>query len=58
MLPVPQLSEQEAIASVLRDSETEVNALGVRLRKARAIKTGIMQKLLTGRTRLQVEAVS
>lgn len=58
VLPVPQLAEQEAIASVLRDSETEVNALGVRLRKARAIKTGIMQKLLTGRTRLQVEAVS
>lgn len=58
VLPVPRLAEQEAIASVLRDSETEVNALSVRLRKARAIKTGMMQQLLTGHTRLQVGAVS
>ena len=36
----------------------EIEALEHRLTSARAIKTGMMQELLTGRTRLPVEAAS
>jgi len=54
----PDLDEQEAIGQALRDADLELDALGARLAKARAIKTGMMQQLLTGRARLSVEAVS
>ena len=47
------LNEQRAIAHVLGDADLEIDTLGSRLAKARAIKTGMMQQLLTGRTRLQ-----
>jgi len=50
----PTVAEQRAIADVLFDSEAEVKALHVRLKKARAIKRGMMQELLAGRTRLPV----
>jgi type I restriction enzyme, S subunit len=49
------LEEQRAIADVLWDIESEIGALGVRLDKARSIRTGTMQELLSGRTRLSVE---
>nr|WP_255356514.1 restriction endonuclease subunit S [Dermacoccus sp. CCH2-D9] len=55
---LPPIDEQRAIVNVLRDSEIEVDALDLRLQKARAIKTGMMQQLLTGRVRLPVETVS
>lgn len=55
---LPPIDEQRAIVSVLSDVEAEIEGLNVRLDKARAIKTGMMQQLLTGRTRLPVEAVS
>ena len=59
VLNVPaSIEEQRAIAGVLGDAEAEVATLEDRLTKARAIKTGMMQQLLTGRTRLPVEAVS
>ncbi len=48
----PPVEEQRAIGSVLRDASTEIESLRSRLAKARAIKTGMMQQLLTGRTRL------
>jgi type I restriction enzyme S subunit len=51
----PDLNEQEAIGQALRDADLELDTLGVRLAKARAIKSGMMQELLTGRTRLPVE---
>lgn len=57
-LAAPGLPEQQAIGGVLRDGDTELDALKSRLAKARAIKTGMMQQLLTGRTRLPVEAAS
>jgi type I restriction enzyme S subunit len=57
-LSLPDVNEQRAIARALRDSEAEIAALRVRLEKARAIKTGMMQQLLTGRVRLPVEAAS
>lgn len=49
---IPLLSEQTAIAAVLSDMEAELAALEQRLAKTRALKQGMMQELLTGRTRL------
>lgn len=45
--------EQGGIACVLGDADREVEALRRRLEAARAVKIGMMQELLTGRTRLQ-----
>lgn len=55
---VPPIEEQEAIAQILQDADKEIAALDRRLETARNIKTGMMQELLTGRTRLPVEEVS
>lgn len=44
--------EQEAIAAVLSDLDAEIQTLESRLAKARAVKEGMMQNLLTGRVRL------
>ncbi len=52
-----ELAEQQAIATALSDVDTEIDALRSRLEKARLIKLGIMQELLTGRTRLPVTEV-
>ncbi|WP_204016731.1 restriction endonuclease subunit S [Sphaerimonospora thailandensis] len=52
---VPDEPEQAAIAEVLSDSEAEVAALRERLSKAKAVKQGMMQQLLTGRTRLTIK---
>ena len=57
-LALPPVDEQEVIARVLLDVTFELRALERRLESARAIKTGMMQELLTGRTRLPVEVVS
>lgn len=52
LIPCPPLTEQRAIASVLSDLETELAALLAKRDKARAIKQGMMQKLLIGQVRL------
>lgn len=57
-LSVPPIDEQRAIANALTDCEQEIVVLRRRLVKAQAIKLGMMQQLLTGRTRLPVEATS
>lgn len=44
--------ERKAIANVLTDMDSEIQAIETRLEKARAIKEGMMQNLLTGRIRL------
>ncbi len=49
---LPESSEQAAIAAVLSDMDTEIDALEQRREKTRALKQGMMQELLTGRTRL------
>jgi type I restriction enzyme S subunit len=49
---VPPLPEQNAIAQVLSDIDKEITALEKRRTKTQAIKQGMMQELLTGRTRL------
>lgn len=51
-LSVKEVSEQTAIAAVLTDMDAELAALEQRLAKTRARKQGMMQELLTGRTRL------
>lgn len=57
-LSLPGVDEQCAIAGALRGCDADISALRTRLSKARAIKQGMMQQLLTGRTRLPVEAIS
>ena len=52
VFPLPQRAEQTAIATVLSDMDTEIAALETKLAKARQIKQGMMQELLTGRIRL------
>lgn len=44
--------EQVAIAEVLSDHDADLDATTAKLHKARAIKQGMMQELLTGRIRL------
>ena len=52
-LPLPpHPAEQTAIAEVLSDMDAELAALEQRRAKTRALKQGMMQELLTGRTRL------
>ena len=48
----PPKLEQEAIAEILSDMDAEIAALEERLEKAKAIKQGMMQQLLTGKIRL------
>lgn len=55
---LPPIDEQRAIVRVLSDVEAEIEGLSVRLDKARAIKIGMMQQLLTGSVRPPVETAS
>jgi type I restriction enzyme, S subunit len=51
-LPYPPLPEQKAIAQTLSDVDVLIAALDKLIAKKRHIKTGTMQQLLTGKTRL------
>lgn len=51
-IALPSLLEQASIATVLSDMDAELAALEARRDKTRALKQGMMQELLTGRTRL------
>ena len=46
------LAEQAVIAAILSDMDTEITALETKLTKSRALKQGMMHKLLTGQIRL------
>jgi type I restriction enzyme S subunit len=48
----PSQEEQTAIANVLSDMDKDLEALQQRLNKTQQIKQGMMQELLTGKTRL------
>jgi type I restriction enzyme S subunit len=50
----PAVAEQRAIGAALRAASDDIRLLQARLAKARAVKTGMMQQLLTGRARLFV----
>jgi type I restriction enzyme S subunit len=53
VLPIPPTKiEQKAIASILSDMDADIAALETKLTKVRNLKRGLMQELLTGRTRL------
>jgi len=51
-IQLPDIVEQTAIATILADMDTELVTLEARRDKARQIKQGVMQELLTGRIRL------
>ena len=51
-IPLPSVPEQTAIAAVFCDIDAEIAALEARRDKTGALKQGMMQELLTGRTRL------
>lgn len=46
-------SEQSAISEVLKEMDEELAILGEKVEKARQVKHGMMQELLTGRARLR-----
>jgi type I restriction enzyme, S subunit len=48
----PTKAEQEAIAAIVSDMDSEIAALETKLSKSRQVKQGMMQELLTGRIRL------
>lgn len=49
---LPPIPEQTTIAAMLSDMDAEIEALEQRLAKTHALKQGMMQELLTGKTRL------
>lgn len=49
----PPIPEQEAIAKVLSDMDSEITVLEQRREKTKALKQGMMQELLTRQIRLQ-----
>jgi type I restriction enzyme S subunit len=51
-IPNRQIPELTAIAGALMEMASELAALEQRQAKTRALKQGMMQELLTGRTRL------
>ena len=51
-IKIPPVKEQTAIATILSDMDSELATLETRAGKARQLKQGMMQELLTGRIRL------
>ncbi len=51
-IPHPGYEEQAAIAAILSDMDAEIAAMEAKLVKARQVKQGMMQELLTGKIRL------
>lgn len=52
LVTLPSLKEQNAIASILSEMDSEIAELESQLAKTRTLKQGMMQKLLTGEIRL------
>jgi type I restriction enzyme S subunit len=50
---IPTYQEQKAIAQILSDMDKEIETLKTKLKKTKNIKIGMMQELLTGKTRLK-----
>jgi type I restriction enzyme S subunit len=51
---LPEYKEQTAIAQVLQTADKEINLLKTKAEKLREQKKGLMQVLLTGKTRLKI----
>lgn len=52
LIPLPSIEEQTAIATALSDVDNLIQSLEKLIAKKEVIKTGTMQQLLTGKTRL------
>lgn len=52
LVVIPDQPEQTAIATILSDMDAEIVALETKLAKAREVKQGMMEELLTGNIRL------
>ena len=48
----PTKEEQTQIAKILSDMDAEISSLEQKLEKYKKVKLGMMQELLTGKTRL------
>ena len=55
ILYAKDIEEQQAIATILSDMDKEIADLEAQLDKYRLLKSGMMQKLLTGQIRLKTE---
>lgn len=53
-LPILDTREQQRIAQILSDMDLELEKLEQKLEKYKALKIGMMQELLTGKTRLPI----
>ncbi len=53
-LPLPTLTEQQKIATVLSAADAEIETLTAQLAALKSQKRGMMQRLLTGKTRVQL----
>ena len=51
-LDIPEIAEQQAIATILSDMDAEIAELEAKREKYTAIRQGMMQQLLTGKIRL------
>ncbi len=51
-ISIPNKEMQSTIAGVLIEMDNELSLLEFKLQKAKSIKQGMMQKLLTGKIRL------
>jgi type I restriction enzyme S subunit len=51
-IEVPSIAEQKIIATLLSTMDSEIKHLEKQLQKTKALKQGMMQELLTGKTRL------
>lgn len=51
-MEIPEIEEQKAIAQILSDMDKEIDALESKKAKYERVKQGMMQELLTGKTRL------
>ena len=49
---LPKINEQENVATILSDMDSEITTLDIKLEKYRKVKLGMMQNLLTGKIRL------
>ena len=55
LIDTPELEEQDAIVNILKDMDDDIEDLKKRRKKTQYVKQGMMQELLTGRTRLNLD---
>ena len=52
LIPKPAIEEQNTVSKILSDMDDEILVLNKNIKKYKQIKQGMMQELLTGKTRL------